>query len=56
MLTALQTSGLAVHVLEVEASLDRAAQRTALLKSLEDVELQRRSSLENLEGSGSPSG
>ena len=48
MLTALQTSGLAVHAIEMDGALDRATRGAELLASLDDVEIQRRASLSHI--------
>ena len=53
MLTALHTSGLAVHALEVEGSVDAALGGAQLLNSLDDVDEQRKSSLSNIHRAGS---
>jgi hypothetical protein len=48
MLTALQTSGLAVHAIEMDGALDRQTRGAELLASLDDVEIQRRASLSHI--------
>jgi hypothetical protein len=56
MLTALQTSGLAVHAIEMDGAIDRATRGAELLATIDDVEIQRRASLANIARGGSQGG